>query len=33
MPNSISYTSITSIILKEINKIRNDPKVLIGYLE
>jgi hypothetical protein len=33
MPNSISYTSIASIILKEINKIRNDPKVLIAYLE
>lgn len=33
MPNSISYTSITSIILKEINKIRNDPKVLVAYLK
>jgi hypothetical protein len=33
MPNSISYTSIASIILKEINKIRNDPKVLVTYLE
>jgi hypothetical protein len=32
MPNCISYTSIASIILKEINKIRNDPKVLIAYL-
>ncbi len=33
MPNSISYTSIASIILKEINKIRNDPNVLIAYLK
>ena len=33
MPSSISYTSIASILLKEINKIRNDPKVLIDYLE
>jgi hypothetical protein len=32
MPNTISYTSIASIILKEINKIRNDPRVLVEYL-
>lgn len=33
MPTTISYTSIASIILKEINKIRNDPKVLVSYLK
>jgi hypothetical protein len=32
MPGNISYTSVVSIILKEINRIRNDPKVLIEHL-
>lgn len=33
MPNTISYTSIASIILKEINKIRNEPTILVSYLQ
>lgn len=32
MPQSISYTNIASIILKEINAVRNDPQSLIPYL-
>lgn len=33
MPQNISYTTIASILLKEINKIRNDPKLLIEVLK
>ena len=32
MPQNISYTTIASILLKEINKVRNDPKLLIPVL-
>lgn len=33
MPQNISYTTIASILYKEINKIRNDPKLLIPALQ
>lgn len=33
MPQNISYTSISSILLKEVNKVRNNPKILIPILE
>lgn len=33
MPNHISYSTIASIILQQINRIRIDPKKLISHLE
>ena len=33
MPHNISYTNIASILFKEINRFRNDPKLLIPILE
>lgn len=33
MPHNISYTHIASILLKEINRIRNDPALLLPILE
>ena len=32
MPQNISYTNITSILLKEINKLRSNPKSIIPLL-
>lgn len=32
MPQNISYTNIASIMLKEINTVRNDPQSLVPYL-
>lgn len=33
MSSSISYTNIVSILLKQINLIRNDPTLLLTYLK
>ena len=33
MPDHISYSTIASILLKQINLIRNDPKILIPHLQ
>jgi hypothetical protein len=33
MPDHISYSTIASILLKQINIIRNDPKMLVPYLQ
>lgn len=32
MPSNISYTNVASILLKEINSVRNNPQVLIPLL-
>ena len=32
MPHNISYTNIASILLKEINKVRNNPQLLVPIL-
>jgi hypothetical protein len=33
MPNHISYSTIASILLKQINNIRNDPTILVPHLQ
>lgn len=33
MPNHISYSTIASILLKQINIIRNDPTILVPHLQ